>query len=144
MSISRFRPEGIDFVRRNEPDWRWRDNMEIRRRIVSVVAVGPTDQFEVARPTEGVTIRVRCAWENTAQGLPRSPIAELVSLTVEGESVRPTLVAEKRAGVADLRDQYHRHHIPAPAHGKHKSTAVVRRIATGEEASRSITFEVGP
>ncbi len=88
-------PEVVDFVRRRDRDWRWWDNPEIRRPLVSLVAVTPGDEFEAARPDRGVTIRVRCAWENTAQGLPRQPIAELVKLTVDGSDASPTLVAKE-------------------------------------------------
>ena len=34
-----------------------------------------------------MTLRVRCAWENTTQGLPKTPIVELVTLTVDGADV---------------------------------------------------------
>ena len=50
----------------------------IQRPLVSIVAIKAGDPFEVAKPEKGVTIRVRCAWENTTQGQPKKPIAELV------------------------------------------------------------------
>ena len=46
-------PEVIEFVRRHESDWRWWDNPDIQRPLVSIVAVTPTDQFEAARPMKG-------------------------------------------------------------------------------------------
>jgi hypothetical protein len=134
--------EVIDFVRSHESDWRWWDNPEIQRPLVSLVAVTPSDTFEAARPEKGVTVRVRCAWENTTQGLPRTPITELVRLTVDGRAVSPTLVARKRGGGPAYEDHYHSHHLADPAPGKHTAEAVVRVIETGAESRRAIEFTV--
>ena len=79
----------VDFVREHERDWRWWDNPAIRRPLVSIVAVPPDDEFEAARPRRGSRSACRCAWENTTQGLPKQPIAELVRLTVDGAEVNP-------------------------------------------------------
>lgn len=133
--------EVAEFVRANETDWRWWDNLDIRRPLVSVVAVGPRDEFEAGRPERGVAIRVRCAWENTPQGQPKSPLAELVTLFVDGQVVKPTLVAKKRPNGTALADHYHIHHLPEIAPGKHSALAVVREVATGAESSRTIVFE---
>jgi hypothetical protein len=133
--------EVSEFVRRRESEWRWWDNPEVRRPLVSVVLLGPGDAFEAGRPGEGLAIRVRCAWENTAQGLPQAPLAELVSLSVDGAAVTPTLVARKRPGGTGLADHYHLHAIPHPAPGRHTATAVVKAAGTGAESSRSITFD---
>jgi hypothetical protein len=134
-------PEVMDFVRRRDRDWRWWDNPEIARPLVSIVAVTPADEFEAARPDRGVTIRVRCAWENTTQGQPRQPIAELVKLVVDGSDASPTLVAKNRPAGAGLEDHYHQLHLADPAPGKHTATAVVREVATGAETSRTIEFD---
>jgi hypothetical protein len=134
-------PEVVDFVLRHDRDWRWWDNPEIARPLVSIVAVTPADEFEAARPDRGVTIRVRCAWENTAQGQPRQPIAELVKLVVDGSDASPTLVAKTRPAGAGLEDHYHQLHLAGPAPGKHTATAVVRTLATGAETSRTIEFD---
>jgi hypothetical protein len=129
-----------DFVRRHARDWQWWDNPKIRRPLVSVVAVTPADVFEAARPEKGVTIRVRCAWENTAQGLPKKPIATLVKLTVDGAEVTPKLVAKRRRRGAGLSDHYHLVHLPSPAPGRHTATAVVRAVHTQVESRRTVTF----
>ena len=105
------------------------------RPLVSVVAVRPGDGFEAARPERGVTIRVRCAWENTPQGLPRKPITELVTLTVDGAAVAPVLVATKRRRGALLADHYHRFDLADPAPGPHFAEAVVRTV-NGKVESR--------
>jgi hypothetical protein len=133
--------EVVDFVRRHERDWRWWDNPAIRRPMVSIVAVGPGDEFESARPERGITIRVRCAWENTTQGLAQKPLAELLTLAVDGAEVEPALFVERAPkGVAVL-DHAHRFHVARPAPGKHTATAVVRVLATGETVSRTIAFD---
>jgi hypothetical protein len=129
-------------VRKLEPEWRWWDNPTIRRPLVSVVAVTPEDQFEAGRPEKGVVVRVRCAWENTTQGQPKKPRAELVKLMVDGAEVKPELVTKPRAKGAGLADHYHRFHLAAPARGEHTATAVVRDLATGREESRTVRFGV--
>ena len=133
--------EVTDFVRAHEQEWRWWDNAQIERPLVSIVAVKPDDAFEAGRPERGVLIRVRCAWENTTQGLPKKPIAELVELKVDGERVAPALVAPRpQRGAVAQADYRHQYHLPDPAPGKHTATARVRVIATRAESERSIQF----
>lgn len=107
---------------------------------MSVVAVTPADEFEAGRPEKGVVVRVRCAWENTTQGQPKKPLAELVRLTVDGAEVRTELVTRPRAKGAGLADHFHRFHLPEPARGEHTATAVVRELATKGEVSRTVLF----
>jgi hypothetical protein len=132
----------VEFVRRRETDWRWWDNPAIQRPLVSVVAVKAGDPFEAAKPEKGVTIRVRCAWENTTQGQPKKPLAELVTLTVDGRDVTPTMVAKKRPTGAGLEDHYHLFHLTEPTPGRHTARAVVRAVATQAESSRTVEFDV--
>ncbi len=134
--------EVADFVRAREMDWRWWNNPSITRPMVSIVPVRATDELEAGRPEKGVTLRVRCAWENTPQGLAKTPLAELVRLTVDGRGVTPTLVARKRPN--GLFDE-HAHHfaMPHPVAGKHSATATVRVLATGAEVVRTVSFETG-
>jgi hypothetical protein len=132
--------EVLAFVRQRERDWRWWDNSEIQRPLVSLVAVTPQDEFEVARPERGITLRVRCAWEAAAQGQLKNPIAELVKLTVDSAEVSPQLVTRKGPRGAALVDHYHQFHLPNPTPGKHRATAIVRVIETGTESSSTIEF----
>lgn len=134
--------EVLEFVRSHENQWRWWDNPEICRPLVSIVAVRPQDEFEAGRPERGVALRVRCAWQNTTQGLPRSPLAELVKLTVDGAEVSPVLVAPKAPRGAAFADHYHCLALPDPAPGKHTATAQVRRLDTQAESSRTVEFNV--
>jgi prenyltransferase beta subunit len=130
-----------EFVRAHEPDWRWWDNPAIQRPLVSIVAIKAGDPFEVAAPVKGLMVRVRCAWENTTQGQPKKPIAELVSLTIDGEDVTPTLVTKKRPNGNGVDDHYHQLHLLEPTPGKHTVRAVVRVVATKSESDRVIEFD---
>src|SRR6185369_17876868 len=59
------RPEVVDFVKQHESEWRWWDQPEIQRPLVSLVVLKPTDRFETGHPDQGIALRVRCAWETT-------------------------------------------------------------------------------
>lgn len=130
-----------DFVRAREADWRWWDNPRIARPMVSLVAVRADDALEPARPERGAMLRVRCAWENTTQGQPKAPLAELVRLTVNGRAVTPTLVSPQRSN-GSRNDHYHFVPLDGLAAGPHTATAVVRVLATGAETARTVEFAV--
>jgi len=130
----------LEFVRSRERGWRWWNNAEIQRPLVSIVAVQPEDEFETARPDAGVALRIRCAWENTPQGLLRQPIAEFVKLSLDGREMMPTLVSKKRPNSPLLADHYHELHLLELKPGRHLATVVVRVIATREEVSRTLDF----
>jgi hypothetical protein len=135
-------PPVIETVCRKARDWQWWDNPAIQRPLVSLVALTPQDEFEAGRPPQGIAIRVRCAWENTTQGLPKKPLAELVKLRVDGKDVAPTLVAPRRTNSTVLRDHFHVYQLPTPTPGKHTAEAVVRVIETNAESRRTIEFHV--
>ena len=132
----------FEFIRQRELEWRWWDNPAIQRPLVSIVAVKAQDPFEAARPENGLAIRVRCAWENTTQGLPKKPLAELVKLTVDNQPVTPRFVAKKRPRGSGYLDHYHTIHLAEPTPGRHTATAVVRPLDSHVESSRSIEFQV--
>ncbi|MDP3069006.1 MAG: prenyltransferase/squalene oxidase repeat-containing protein [Opitutaceae bacterium] len=133
--------EVADFVRARETAWRWWDNPVIARPMVSLEALRPGDEFEAGRPESGVALRVRCAWENTPQGLLKAPLSELVSLVVDGAVVTPTLLEKMRPN--GLRDEHaHFFAIPNLAPGLHTAVATVRLLASGKSETRSIQFSV--
>ena len=135
------RNDVAEFVRQREKDWRWWDNPDIRRPLVSIVAVTPADAFEAGRPEKGIAIRVRCAWRNTTQGQPKKPRVELVRLTVDGSEVRPrSLVTRKGPKGGVLADYYHKFPIPESARGKHTVTALVRDLTTGAESNHTVQY----
>jgi hypothetical protein len=135
--------EVIDAIRKRENDWRWWDNPQIQRPMVSLVALKPEDEFEAGRPEKGVLLRVRCARENTTQGVPKRPLAELVKLVVDGKEVATTLL-ERKGGQGKqaqaITDYQHQYHMPSPGAGKHTATVTVRVVDTKAEVSRSIEF----
>jgi hypothetical protein len=134
-------PEVLDFVRSREKQWRWWDNPSMELPLVSVVAVTPDDQWEKARPERGVTIRVRCRWDNTAQGLPKTQRVELLELAVDGQKVTPTL-ASPRGKQGAYQDHYHYYHIAEPTPGRHTARATIRVLATKAESKHTIEFTV--
>jgi hypothetical protein len=83
---------------------------------------------------------VRCAWENTTQGLPKKPITELVGLTVNGAEVSPELVVVAGRAPNSTKDHYHRFHLPELSPGNYRATVQARVLSTGEIVSREVKF----
>lgn len=133
--------EVLEFVKAREGQWRWWDNNEIARPLLSIVRVRPNDEFEAARPQNGLTLRVRCAWENTTQGLPKTPLVELQNFLVDGASIQMEL-AEIKNDRGVLTDIYHHLHFDEIAAGRHTATAIARHLKTQEELRYSIEFNV--
>ncbi len=134
-------PEVLAFVRAHARDWQWWDNPAIQRPMVSMVALTPADELEAGRPDRGVVLRVRCAWENTAQGLAKQPLAEFVKVLLDGRETPAELVARKR-GPTSYEDYHHRVALPDITAGTHRATAVVRVLETKAEVSQNIEFVV--
>jgi prenyltransferase beta subunit len=129
-----------DLVRDREGEWRWWDNPAMARPLVSLVAIKPEDEHEVAKPAKGVALRVRCAWKNTAQGMPQTPLSEFVKLTVDGKDVVPSLVERKRPNGTGLADHYHLLALPDVPPGNHTATVVAKVLATGREVTSTVQF----
>lgn len=132
--------EVLEFVRGREKEWRWWDNPQCERPLLSIVAVGPDDEFESDRPNEGLNIRVRCAWESNYLGALRKPLAELVRLSVDGVEVKPTLVERKRTNTQAGEHAHCFALTPKQAEVVHTVTAVVREIATNREVTHTLTI----
>jgi hypothetical protein len=128
-----------EFIHERETEWRWWNIPEIQRPLVSLVALKPDDLFEAARPEKGVSIRVRCAWNNTPQGLAKSPISELLRLRINGNEVAAQRVEKRQGG--NFADIYHLFHIPDPAPGRHTVSALIRVIDSNAESEHSIEFD---
>ena len=130
-------------VKAREGEWRWWNSKERARPMVSIVPVTAADEFEAQRPERGTVLRVRCAWENTPQGLAKSPISELVQLRVDDREVKPELVTKKQGNGNNFVEHCHRYVVPADAaKGRHTATAIVRVPATKAEITRTIDFTV--
>jgi prenyltransferase beta subunit len=134
-------PEVIDVVREQWKSWQWWDNPAIERPLASLVALTPNDDFETGRPDRGIALRVRLARENTAQGLPKEPLAEFVSLAVAGQIVEAQLI-ERRRPNGVLEDAYHLYNWPDAPPGRHSASVTFRRPNTDTTLRRSITFTV--
>lgn len=131
-------PEVLAELDRRPDEWRWWDRPGFARPAVSVVAVRPEDRFEAARPERGVTLRVRCEWESTAQGLPKSPRVELTGLLLDGREVPTTSHAP--GPPSRPTDRYHVYHALDLSPGEHVATALYRRVDSHEEGERTIRF----
>jgi prenyltransferase beta subunit len=132
--------DALDFVRRYESQWRWWDNAEIARPMLSLVALRPGDEFEAGRPESGVALRIRCAWTNTTQGQPKSPLVELVGLSVDGQQVMPERVELRAGRGSGISDVFHRWADTNPAAGPRLARAVGRIRETGVEIVRELRF----
>ncbi|HEY2411751.1 MAG TPA: prenyltransferase/squalene oxidase repeat-containing protein [Pirellulaceae bacterium] len=134
-------PEVIEVVREQWKSWQWWDNPAIERPLASLVALTPKDDLETGHPDRGIALRVRLARANTAQGLPKEPLAEFVSLAVAGQPVEPELI-ERRGPNSVLQDAYHLYKWPDAPPGRHTATVTLRRPNTDKLIRRSITFTV--
>ncbi|MCD6051487.1 MAG: hypothetical protein K0Q55_2896, partial [Verrucomicrobia bacterium] len=116
--------EVADFIKQGELGWRWWDNPSIQRPLASIVVVKPEDDLEAGRPESGVNIRVRCQWENTTQGAPKTERVQLVRLLVDDKEV---VSKEVRKGTAaKLVDVYHECPLNDLKPGKHVVTAELK------------------
>jgi hypothetical protein len=112
------------------------------RPLVSLVALKASDTLEVARPDKGIALRVRCAWHNTPQGFPQTPLADFVKLTVDGAEVSTSVVEKKRPNGTGLADAYRLLGVPDAAGGRHTATATVRELSTGKLSEQTIEYFV--
>jgi hypothetical protein len=87
-------PEVREFVMKRAGEWRWWDDdgKPARRPAASLTWLVPGTKFEAGVPETGVAVRVRLWQDNTGQGIPRAPRAELVELRINGGRVSPQLV----------------------------------------------------
>jgi len=134
-------PEVIEVVKDQWREWQWWDNPGIERPLVSIVALKPTSEFETGKPESGFAVRVRCAFTNTTQGLPKTRLSELMKLMVAGKQVEPEHVTKRRPNGA-IEDDYYLYASPEAQPGRYTATATVRNVATEKETKRSIAFVV--
>ncbi len=131
-------PDVLEIAMQQKDRWQWWDNPHVERPKVSIVALTPRSQFEVARPETGVAIRVRLQWENTTQGKPKTPRTELVRLLLDGMEVATEHVSPGPKGRP--LDDYYIYNIAELTPGEHVAAAVVKDIGTREESQREIRF----
>ena len=78
----------------------------------------------------------------TPQGMPQTPLAEFVRLTVDGAEAVPEVVERKRPNGPGLADRYHLLALPDLAAGKHTATVVARDVKTKREVTQTVLFTV--
>lgn len=128
-----------NYVLQHQEQWSWWQDAKNSRPMVSVVAIGPEDVLETGRPSQGIAIRVRCAWSNTTQGFLIEPLSKLLSLSVDGQVVVPREIRSK-AKNGKLNDIYHLYEMPDVASGQHRAEARVEILSTGDQTIESIEF----
>jgi hypothetical protein len=116
--------------------------------MLSLAVITPADTLEAGRPEKGVVIRVRRRWQNTVQGLPKAPDAELVDVTVDGKPVEMKQVrvpAQGKKGPAGIADEHYLATLLDVPAGKHTATAKVKATGAGEPsapAEQTVEFEL--
>jgi len=131
------------------PQWQWwsdpRTPAAISDPLLSLAALRPADTLEPGRPDQGVVLRLRRRWQATVHGLPKSPAAEMVSLTVDGKSVEPRQVRVPARGARNapigISDEYYLVDVSNLPAGKHTATAVVKPVGRGDAAVAEQTVE---
>ncbi|MBA2116152.1 prenyltransferase/squalene oxidase repeat-containing protein [Bremerella alba] len=129
-----------DIVMKNQNQWRWWDNAAISRPLVSLVAVRAEDQYEAARPETGINLRVRWAHHHTAHGQLKTPLAEFISLIVDGKQIAPKLVERYGGRGNKLADRYYLWEMPTVHPGGHQATATVRSLESNDKESQTIAY----
>ncbi len=132
--------EVVATVFAREAEWRWWDNLNVARPLVSLAALRPGEKLEAGAPERGVALRVRCAWQTAAHGELLSPLAELVSLTVDGRAVATSVVEQRPKPGSSPIDRYHLYPWPDVTNGSHVAVATVREIATGRSSVQTVAF----
>ena len=138
-----------DFVLSRAADWQWwgKTPDEVRRPWVSLVPLRAEDKLETGHPERGIALRIRCAWTNTTQGLPKKQLAELARVELDGvevaagEELAKKLVRRRNQRGA-LADVYHLIALPDLKAGEHRAKAHVKLLETGKMAHREVAFQV--
>lgn len=124
-----------------DDQWRWWGDSPRQRPLVTATVLRPEGRFEAGCPEKGMNLRVRCAWSNTPQGRPKTPLAEMVSVTLDDKEL---LMEPARSTAANgaLLDSYHLAPLGGVEAGEHEVVATVRRIADGAIVRRAIKVQL--
>jgi hypothetical protein len=131
------------YVMDRQSQWKWWADQpdQLIRPWASLVAVTADEQFEEARPSEGVMLRLRCWWDTKPFGVPKIPIVELVTLEVDGNAVKPELVQVAPKG-PERGDVYHQWLVRPEFKGSQRAVATVRHVKSGAVSKVSREFTV--
>ncbi len=134
--------EITEFITDRELDWRWWDNPNIGRPMVSLVAIRPEDKFEAGVPNTGVALRVRVAHRNSNHGHLKTPLAEFLRLSVNGKQVETDLISVSDTRNPELLvDQYRLYQLPRNA-ASVTAVAEIRDLSTSQIVRQSIEVTV--
>ncbi|HZO51718.1 MAG TPA: prenyltransferase/squalene oxidase repeat-containing protein [Bryobacteraceae bacterium] len=131
-------PHVRESVMRHEAEWRWWDKLgqPARRPGASLVLLRPGMPFEAGAPAvnaqRDLALRLRLWQDNSQQGKPAEPRAELVAMKVDGKEVSPEL----RASAADRYFLLPLRRSP----GEHRAEAEVRLLASRQIKTYSVSW----
>jgi prenyltransferase beta subunit len=131
-----------DLVRRRMDEWRWWGDKpeEIRRPVVSLVALRPGDPYEVGAPEKGIALRVRTGWSNSQQATLLKPLATFEGLTLDQRAVETRLIEIKDEKGVRL-ESYRIAEFTGLAPGRHVAEAWAVTIGGARVKSR-VEFSV--
>jgi len=112
--------------------WQWWGESNHPRPLFSLVVLTPEDHDEIGRPENGVALRLRLAHSNNSRGKPREPLAELVSLALDDQTLSTRQVTLRDPSTGDLNDVYYLSSIEDITGDRPKITVVVRDLNSGE------------
>jgi hypothetical protein len=141
-------------VKEQQPGWQWwKDDkvVELGDRAAPLAAftvVSSANAFEAGRPESGRVLRIRRRWHNTAQGLPKSPAAEIVDLTVDGKKAELTpkkVPSQAKNALAKIADEYYLTDVSGLAAGEHVAVLKIAPLAgeKGQAIEMTYRFKVG-
>ena len=130
------------FIKSMVNEWKWwtKDSSELKHPWAAITIIKPEDSLEVARPNDGVNIRIRCWWK-TALYVLKEPVVQLEQLSVDHIIVKPEYV-EKKDRREQITDAYYLYSITGASKGKHIIEATFRNLNTNEQQKRTIYFTV--
>lgn len=121
--------EGVQsYVRSQQNKWKWwkEGASEINQPWAAVTVVSYRDSFEVARPANGVNVRIRCWWNSIRQAL-KEPFIALENLKLDNKEVKPEYI-EIKDNRGAVTDAYYLYPINNPSAGKHVIEAIFRNL----------------
>jgi hypothetical protein len=125
-------PTVRDHVTKLADKWKWWNaaGKQVRRPAAALTLLRPGMKFETGAPSaEGrLALRVRLWHDNSQQGQPLTPRAELVTLSVDGQRVEPSLQQGKD-------DRYFLYEFPSQP-GSHRAEAIVKVL----DSRRTVTI----
>jgi len=133
-----------EFVRSRPSDWQWwnSDTHKASHPNAVITVVTPEDSLEVARPEQGISIRVRGWWKSNRQFL-KEPVYQLEQLIVDDQDVHANYVETKdqRGNLVDSYYVYNLNRLPAK---EVRIDAVMRNLATGDSETLRTIYVAEP